>query len=143
MGLLNIIRRMHSQRMIGWAVSNHMKCNLAIRVLKTAIALRSPPRGCIFRSDRGSYYRSHEYQKILCDHGFRVSMSSKGNFYDNAAVETFFEAIRAELIWRRTWESRREAETAIFQYVDGLFNPRCRHSALGRQSPLDYERQVA
>ena len=70
-------------------------------------------------------------------------MSSKGNCYDSAAVETFFEAIKAELIWRRTWESLREAETAIFQYVDGFYNPRRRHSALGRQSPFAYERQVA
>jgi len=83
---------------IGWAVSNRMKRELAIRALKMAIALRSPPRGCIFHGDRGSQYCSHDYQKILRQHGFQVSMSGKGNCYDNAAVETFFKTIKAELI---------------------------------------------
>jgi len=64
-------------------------------------------------------------------------MSGKGNCYDNAAVES------AELIWRRTWETRRQAETAIFQYINGFYNPRRRHSALGGKSPLAFERQVA
>ena len=58
-------------------------------------------------------------------------MSGKGNCYDNAAGETFFKTIKAELIWRRTWETRRQAETAIFQYINGFYNPRRRHSALG------------
>ena len=69
-------------------------------------------------------------------------MSGKGNCYDNAAVETFFKTIKAELIWRRSWETRRQAETAIFQYINGFYNPRRRHSALGGKSPLAFERQV-
>ena len=83
------------------------------------------------------------YQKILREHAFQVSMSGKGNCYDNAAVETFFKTIKAELIWRRTWEARRQAETAIFQYINGFYNPRRRHSTLGGKSPLAFERQVA
>ncbi|KPP83663.1 MAG: putative transposase [Rhodobacteraceae bacterium HLUCCA08] len=110
---------------------------------KMAIALRSPPRGCIFHSDRGSQYCSHDYQKVLREHGLKPSMSGKGNCYDNAAVETFFKTIKAELIWRRTWETRRKAETAIFQYINGFYNPRRRHSELGGKSPLAFERQVA
>ena len=100
---------------IGRAVSNRMKRALAIRALKTAIALRSPPRGCIFHrcAARGSQYCSHDYQNILGQHGFQVSMSGKGNCYDNAEVETLFKTIEAELIWRRTWETRRQAETAL------------------------------
>lgn len=140
---LAVILDLHSRRVIGWAVSNRMKRDLAIRALKMAIALRSPPRGCIFHSDRGSQYCSHDYQKVLREHGFKVSMSGKGNCYDNAAVETFFKTIKAELIWRRTWETRRQAETAIFQYINGFYNPRRRHSALGGKSPLAFERQVA
>ncbi|MDO5703713.1 MAG: IS3 family transposase [Paracoccus sp. (in: a-proteobacteria)] len=140
---LAVILDLHSRRVIGWAVSNRMKRDLAIRALKMAIALRSPPRGCIFHSDRGSQYCSHDYQKVLREHGFKVSMSGKGNCYDNAAVETFFKTIKAELIWRRTWETRRQAETAIFQYINGFYNPRRRHSALGGTSPLAFERQVA
>ena len=102
-----------------------------------------PARGCIFHSDRGSQYCSHDYQKVLREHGFKASMSGKGNCYDNAAVETFFKTIKAELIWRRSWETRRQAETAIFQYINGFYNPRRRHSALGGKSPLAFERQVA
>ena len=121
---LAVILDLHSRRIIGWAVSNRMKRNLAIRALKMAIALRSPPKGCIFHSDRGSQYCSHDYQQILREHGFKASMSGKGNCYDNAAVETFFKTIKAELIWRRSWETRRQAETAIFQYInDGVDAP--------------------
>jgi putative transposase len=138
-----VILDLHSRRVIGWAVSNRMKRDLAIRALKMAIALRSPPPDCIFHSDRGSQYCSHDYQKILREHGFKTSMSGKGNCYDNAAVETFFKTIKAELIWRRSWETRRQAETAIFQYINGFYNPRRRHSTLGGKSPLAFERQVA
>jgi putative transposase len=134
-----------------------MKRDLAIRALRMAVALRAPPKGCIFHSDRGSQYCSHDYQKILREHGFQVSMSGKGNCYDNAAVLrrenspldcflillTFFKTIKAEMIWRRSWETRRQAETAIFQYINGFYNPRRRHSALGGKSPLAFERQVA
>lgn len=108
-----------------------------------AIALRSPPRGCVFHSDRGSQYCSHDYQKVLRENGLLSSMSGKDNCYDNAAVETFFKTIKAERIWRKTWQTRRQAEAAFFQYVNGFYNPRRRHSALGAQSPLAFERQVA
>jgi transposase InsO family protein len=166
---LAVIVDLHSRRVIGWAVSNRMKRDLAIRALKMAIALRSPPRGCMFHSDRGSQYCSHDYQKVLRDHGLKASMSGKGNCYDNDAVLrrenspldyflillTFFKTIKAELIWRRTWETRRQAETAFghsfgpmavmpsLQYINGFYNPRGRHSALGGKSPLAFERKVA
>src|SRR6056297_783916 len=90
---LAVILDLHSRRVIGWAVSNRMKRDLAIRALNMAIAFRTPPRGCIHHTDRGSQYCSHDYQKILRQHGFKVSMSGKGNCYDNAAVETFFKTI--------------------------------------------------
>ncbi|MCA3311390.1 MAG: transposase, partial [Roseomonas sp.] len=80
---------------------------------------------------------------ILREHGLQSSMSGKGNCYDNAVVETFFKTIKAELVWRRTWETRRQAETTIFQYINGFYNPRRRHSALGGKSPLAFERQAA
>ena len=79
---LAVILDLHSRRVIGWAVSDRLKRDLAIRALKMAIALRSPPRGCIFHSDRGSQYCSHDHQKILRDHGLQSSMSGKGNCYD-------------------------------------------------------------
>lgn len=153
---LAVILDLYSRRVIGWAVSNRMKRDLAIRALNMAIALRRPPRGCIHHTDRGSQYCSHDYQKLLRQHGFQVSplgecshspagqrMSGNGNCYDNSAVEIFFKTIKAELIWRRTWHTRREAELAIFQYINGFYNPRRRHSALGWKSPVAFERKVA
>ena len=140
---LAVILDLHSRRVIGWAVSNRMKRDLAIRALNMAIAFRSPSKGFIHHTDRGSQYCSHDYQKILRQHGFKVSMSGKGNCYDNAAVETFFKTIKAELIWRDTWETRRKAEMAIFEYINGFYNPRRRHSALGWKSPVAFERKVA
>ena len=117
---LAVVIDLYSRRVVGWAVSNRMKRDLAIRALNMAINLRKPPRDCIHHSDRGSQYCSHDYQKILRRHGFRVSMSGKGNCYDNAAVETFFKTIKAELIWRHNWPTRRAAELAIFKYINGL-----------------------
>ncbi|WP_085978289.1 MULTISPECIES: IS3-like element ISRosp1 family transposase [Roseobacteraceae] len=140
---LAVILDLHSRRVIGWAVSNRMKRDLAIRALNMAIAFRQPPKGCIHHTDRGSQYCSHDYQKILRQNGFKVSMSGKGNCYDNAAVETFFKTIKAELIWRHPWETRRKAEMAIFEYINGFYNPRRRHSALGWKSPVAFERKVA
>ncbi len=140
---LSTVLDLHSRKVIGWAVSNRMKKDLAIRALDMAVALRKPPAGCIHHSDRGSQYCSHDYQKRLKKHGFKVSMSGKGNCYDNAAMETFFKTIKAELIWRKTWHSRRQAEVAIFEYINGFYNPRRRHSALGWKSPLDFERLAA
>jgi transposase InsO family protein len=140
---LAVILDLHSRRVIGWAVSNRMKRDLAIRALKMAIAFRAPPKGCIHHTDRGSQYCSHDYQKILRQHDFKASMSGKGNCYDNAAVETFFKTIKAELIWRHSWETRRQAEMAIFEYISGFYNPRRRHSTLGWKSPVAFERKVA
>ena len=133
-----------------------MKRDFAIKALEMAIALRRPPRGSMHHTDRGSQYCSHDYQKILRHHGFKVSMSGKGNCYDNAAVETFFKTIKAELIWRRSWTTRRQAELATFhshglqanhcravEYINGFYNPRRKHSALGWKSPLAFERQAA
>jgi putative transposase len=117
---LAVILDLHSRRVIGWAVSNRMKRDLAIRALNMAIAFRAPPKKCIHHTDRG-----------------------KGNCYDNAAVETFFKTIKAELIWRDTWDTRRQAEMAIFEYINGFYNPRRRHSALGWKSPVAFERKVA
>ena len=100
---LAVILDLHSRRVVGWAVSNRMKRDLAIRALKMTIAPRKPPEGCIHQTDRGSQYCSHDYQKLLHQHDFKISMSGTGNCYDNAAVETFFKTIKAELIWRRSW----------------------------------------
>ena len=139
---LAVILDLYSLRVIGWAVSNRMKKDLAIRALDMAVALRQPREDCIHHTDRGSQYCSTEYQKRLSKHGFKVSMSGKRNCYDNSMVETFFKSIKAELSWRNHWETRRQAEGAIFQYINGSYNPRRRHSSLGGKSPLAFERKA-
>ena len=115
-----------------------MKRDLAIRALDMAVALRQPPKDCIHHTDRGSQYCSNEYQRRLSKHEFKVSMSGKGNCYDNSMVETFFKSITLG-----TLDTRRQAEGAIFQYINGFYNPRRRHSSLGGKSPLAFERKAA
>jgi putative transposase len=136
---LAIVVDLHSRRIIGWATSDRMKKDLAMRALRRAIALRSPPKDVIHHSDRGSQYCSEDYQKILKDSGFVISMSGKGNCYDNAMVETVFKTLKAERIWRTIFLSRSAAEIAIGRYIDGFYNPVRRHSALGYKSPCDFE----
>lgn len=140
---LAVILDLYSRRIIGRAVSNRMKRDLAIRALDMAVTLRQPAKGCIHHTDRGSQYCSHDYQKRSKKQGFMVSMSGKGNCYDNAAVETFFKTLKAELIWRNLWPTRRKVEMALFEYINGFYNPRRRHSTLGGKSPLAFERLVA
>lgn len=167
---LAVIRDLYSRRVIAlswfvskplpgkrWAVSNRMKRDLAIRALDMAVALRQPPVGCIHHTERGSQYCSNEDQRRLSNHGFLVSMSGKGNCQDNSlsadflckspvglgVVETFFKSLKAEVILRNRWETRRQAEGAIFQYMNGFDNPHRRHSELGGSSPLAFERWAA
>ena len=135
---LAVILDLYSRRVIGWAVSNRMKRDLAIR----AVAMRQPPKDCIHHTDRGSQSCSNEYQKRLKKHGFKVSRGGKGHCYDNSMAETFFKSIKAELIWHNRWETRRQAEGAIFQHINGLYNPRRRHSSLDGKSPLAFERKA-
>jgi putative transposase len=140
---LAVILDLYSCRVIGWAVSNRRKRDLAIRALDVAVALRQPPEGCVHHTDRGSQYCSNEYQRRNSRRAFEFSVSGKGNSYDNSMVETFFKSLKAELIWRARWETRRHAQGAIFQYINGFYNPRRRHSSLGGKSPLVFERQAA
>jgi transposase InsO family protein len=140
---LAVMIDLHSRRVIGWAVSNRLKRDLALQALNRAVALRRPAQGCLHHTDRGTQYCSHEYQKRLNERGFKVSMSGRGNCYDNAAVETFFKTLKAELIWRRTWATREEVTQALFQYINGFYNSRRRHSAIGGVSPITFERKTA
>ena len=122
----------------------YLMLHLTIRALNMTVALRTPPKkkGCIHRSDRGSQYCSHDYQKLPRQHGFKVSMSGKWNCNDNAAMESFFKTIKAELIWRHSWQTRRAIEITIFEYINGFDNPRCKHVTLAWKSPLAFERKA-
>lgn len=140
---LAIVLDLFSRRIVGWAVSDRLKRDLACTALRRAIALRNPPPRLIHHSDRGSQYCSDDYQKLMKAHGMVPSMSGKGNCYDNAMVETVFKTIKSELVWRTCFQSRRQAENAIGQYIDGFYNPRRRHSAIGYKSPIAFEASMA
>ena len=132
-----------SRRVVGWSVDKRMKTDLPLRALGQAIAWRQPPKGLIHHSDRGSQYCSDRYQKMLKKHGFEVSMSGKGNCYDNAAMETFFKTIKAELIWRTIFMTREQAKCEIENYIEAFYNPVRRHSTLGYTSPVKFEMSAA
>lgn len=136
---LAIVVDLYSRRIVGWAASNRMKKDLALKALRRAIVLRNPPAGLIHHSDRGSQYCSDDYRRELRKHGFTASMSGKGNCYDNAMVETVFKTIKAELVWTTIFQTRHAAEKAIGAYIDGFYNPRRRHSALGYKAPITFE----
>lgn len=127
---LAVIIDLHSRRIVGWAVSDRLKKDLALAALTMALAQRSPQPGLVHHSDRGSQYCSIDYQAELRKHGMLISMSGKGNCYDNAVVETFFKTLKTELIWPVAWQTRRQAESALARYIDGFYNPVRRHSSL-------------
>ena len=139
---LAVILDLFSRRVVGWAISDRLKRDLAMEALRRAIANRAPSRGLVHHSDRGSQYCSVDYQAVLRKRGILISMSGKGNCYDNAMVETFFKTIKSELIWPVAWQTRQQAENAIARYIDGFYNPVRRHSALGFRSPIAFEREA-
>jgi transposase InsO family protein len=108
-----------------------MRCD----ALQRAIALRQPPEGVIFHSDRGSQYCSHEHQRSLRKHGFKASMSGKSNCYDNAAVETFFKSLKAELIWRMKLQTREQAEKSLVWIHQSILQPETMALILGKYHP--------
>jgi len=136
---LAIVLDLFSRRIVGWSLSDRMKRGLAMDALRCAIVLRRPPAGLIHHSDRGSQYCSHDYRRLVEEHGFVASMSGRGNCYDNAMVETVFKTIKSELVWRTTFTSRDQASKAIGQYIESFYNPRRRHSSLGYVSPATFE----
>ena len=140
---LAIVLDLYSRRIVGWATSDRLKKDLALNALRRAIALRQPRPGLIHHSDRGSQYCSHDYQKLLKAHGMTPSMSGKGNCFDNAMVETVFKTIKSEMVWRTIFQTRAAAELALGRYIDGFYNPRRRHSALGYKSPVSFEAIMA
>lgn len=140
---LAVVIDLFARRVVGWAVSDRLHRGLALAALRRAILMRRPPAGLIHHSDRGSQYCSIDYQAELRRHGILISMSGKGNCYDNAMVETFFKTLKSELVWRTIFHTRAEAERAIARYIDGFYNPVRRHSALAYVSPAQFERQAA
>ena len=137
---LAVVIDLYARRVVGWAVSDRLHKELALAALRRALVVRRPSAGLIHHSDRGRQYCSTEYQAELRKHGILISMSGKGNCYDNAMVETFFKTLKSELVWRTAFQTRAEAYYALARYIDGFYNPIRRHSALDFVSPAQFER---
>jgi transposase InsO family protein len=132
-----------SRRVVGWAMAEHMRAELACDALKMAIQNRRPSPGLIFHSDRGSQYTSSEFTTLLEHNGIRQSLSRPRQCWDNAVAESFFATLKCELIHRHAWPTRARARSAIFEYIEGWYNRRRLHSSLGYLSPAQYERRCA
>jgi len=143
---LAVVLDVWSRRVVGWAIGESMSSDLVLAALNMAIAQRRP-QGVIHHSDQGSQYTSIEFGQRCREMGVRPSMGSVGdaydNTYDNAMAESFFASLECELIDRRSWPTKTEARLALFTYIEGWYNPRRRHSALGQISPAEFERRNA
>jgi transposase InsO family protein len=120
-------------------MADHMRTELVANALQMAVNQRRPDRGLIHHSDQGSQFVSLGFGQACAKAGIARSMGSKGVCWDNAVAETFFATLKKELVYRRTWPTRRELETAVFDYIEAFYNRRRRHTTLGMLSPADYE----
>jgi putative transposase len=138
---LAVVLDAFSRRVIGWAMASQPTMQLAIEALDMAIWNRRADPGVIHHSDHGSQYTALTYGRRLSEAGLVSSMGSVGDAYDNAMAEAFFATLECELIDRHVWFNREEARRAVFDYIEGFYNPRRRHSALGYFSPAEFERR--
>jgi transposase InsO family protein len=116
-----------------------MRATLAVDALQIALARRRPDPGLIHHSDQGGQYVSLAFGKAAHQAGIAVSMGSRGDADDNAVAETFFATLKKKLVNRRSWPSRLELQSAVFEYIEAFYNRRRRHSTLNMLSPANYE----
>lgn len=136
---LAAVQDAYSRQIVGWSMARHMRSTLVVDALKMALARRRPGPGLIHHSDQGSQYVSLAFGRAARQAGIAVSMGSRGDAYDNAVAETFFATLKKELVNRRSWSSRLELQSALFEYIEAFYNRRRRHSTLGMVSPAEYE----
>jgi transposase InsO family protein len=142
---LAVVLDLKSRRVIGWGMSHTLEQAVVHQALEMALGQRSRHKdnaGLLFHSDRGSQYAAAAYQEKLAEQGIMGSMSRKGNCWDNAPVESFFATLKKELVHRVKYQTRQQAKTSLFHYIEVFYNRRRRHSALGYLSPHDYEQTL-
>ena len=132
----------HTRRCVGWAMDDTLATSLPLAALDMAIQHRQPKAGLVHHSDRGVQYASAAYRQRLAAAGVQPSMSRKGNCYDNAAMESFWSSLKRELVHRCAFATRAEARAAVFEWIEIFYNRERLHSALGFQSPVDFEKQL-
>jgi putative transposase len=140
---LAVIVDVFSRRVVGWSTADRISHQLALQALRNALRARRPAPGLVHHSDRASQYGGGEYQDLLDRHGIRCSMSRARNCWDNALAESFFHTIKTEWLYHYTFDSRAQARSYIFDYIEGFYNRTRIHSSLGYRSPVDYETVVS
>ena len=130
-----------SRRVVGWAMATHLRTELVLEALNMAVSQRQP-QSVIHHSDQGCQYTSVAFGKRCREAGVRPSMGSVGDCFDNAMCESFFATLECELLDRRSLRTQVEARLAVFDFIEGWYNPNRRHSGLGYLSPLEFERRV-
>ena len=136
---LAVVLDAFSRKIVGWAMETHLRTELVLAALNMALGQRRPA-AVIHHSDQGSQYTSLAFGKRCRDAGVRPSMGSVGDCFDNAMCESFFATLECELLDRRRFKTQIEARMAVFEFIEGWYNPHRRHSALDYLSPIDYER---
>ena len=132
-----------SRRVVGWAMADHVRTELALEALAMALQARRPAAGLVHHTDRGCQYTAHAYQALLASHGIAASMSRVGDCDDNAMAERCFATLKAELIDTRPWPTRRAARQAIFAWLEVFYNRQRSHAALDYQRPVAFELALA
>jgi transposase InsO family protein len=138
---LAVVIDLCSRRVVGWNLANHMRCDLVLDALLQALETR-PANGAIFHSDRGSQYGSTPFRKALAKAGLRQSMSTRANPYDNAWTESFIGTLKLEMLQDGCFENAGDAQTEIFDYIEGYYNTHRKHSAIGYKTPSQFEAQI-
>jgi putative transposase len=129
-----------TRRVVGWAMHQILDAPLVIAALRMALKQRQPTARLIIHSDRGRQFASATYRQLIAEHGLVASMSRPANCYDNAFIESFWSTLKYELVYHQRFATYATARTAIFDYIETFYNPKRLHSALGYQSPVDFER---
>lgn len=137
---LATVMDLFSRKIVGWSLDTRMKKELTLQALTRAIIARQPEEGLIHHSDRGSQYCCNEYTNLLNEQGIQISMSRKGDPYDNACIESFHATLKKDLIYRRRFKTRTEAIKAVNYYISSFYNEKRKHSTIGKCSPNQFER---
>jgi putative transposase len=137
---LAIVVDCFSRRVVGWALEDHLRADLVVDALEQALQRRRPDRGLVHHSDQGSQYVSLAFGRRCRLAGIEQSMGGRGSAYDNAVCESFFKTLKSDLVDRRSWPTKAELRTSLFDYIECFYNRQRRHSSIDYHSPADYER---
>jgi putative transposase len=136
---LSVVVDVWSRRVVGWSMATHLRTELVLDAMNMAVWQRRPKR-VIHHSDQGTQYTSIAFGLRCKEVGVRPSMGSVGDCYDNALCESFFASLECELLDQRRFRTQAEVKMAVFDYIEGFYNPRRRHSSIGQKSPINFER---